>query len=126
MPSEVEILGDLQLLQDDEPGRVRRRLQHAEAAIVDADRLLSLGLEFGEVGLRDQRAAFGQRRGEPAGEGAAIEGLGPVGGDFLERAGQVGLDDKVPTGGGSPSRRKIAALRRSTWMVARYSPAKCR
>ena len=51
---EIEMLEDLQLLEQYEAGRVGRRLEHGEAAIVDRDRLLLLGLERFEIGGRDQ------------------------------------------------------------------------
>ena len=51
---EVEILEDLELLEQHEAGRIGRRLEHGKAAIIDADRLLHLGLEGCEIAGRDQ------------------------------------------------------------------------
>ena len=92
---EVEALGDLQHLQHDEAGGVGRGLGDLVAAIGDADRGAALGLHGGEVGLGDQGAALGEAGGQALGEFAAIEGLGAVGGDFLQGAGEGFLDDQV-------------------------------
>ena len=91
---QIEILDDLQLLEQHEPGRVGRRFEHGEAAVVDPDRLLALGLELGEIGFADRHPGGGARGGEAAGEGAAVEALGAVAGDLLEGAGEIGLHDR--------------------------------
>ncbi len=91
---QVEILDDLQLLEQREPGRVGRRFEHGEAAVVDGDRLLALGLELGEIGFAHRHAGGGAGSGEAAGERAAIEALGALAGDLFEGAGEIGLHDR--------------------------------
>jgi hypothetical protein len=60
--SEIEMLDDLQLFEEHKTGRVWRRFEHGEAAIIDADRLLLLGLESVEIGGRHQASGSVEAR----------------------------------------------------------------
>src|SRR5882724_4381590 len=90
---EIEMLEDLQLFEQHKAGRIRRRFEHREAAVIDADRLLPLGLEGFEIARRDQGPGRVESRGQPACEAAAVEGFGALGGNLLETARELGLND---------------------------------
>ncbi len=100
----IEILDDLQLLEQREPGRIGRRFKHGEAAVVNADRLLPLGLEFGEISLAHRHAGVGARGGKTAGERTAIEAFDASAGDLLEGAGEIGLHNR------DADRRRLAVV----------------
>jgi hypothetical protein len=48
---EIEVLEDLQLLEQHEAGRIGRRLEDREAAVVDRDRLLNFGRAGCQIGF---------------------------------------------------------------------------
>src|SRR5277367_322573 len=86
------MLKDLELFEQDETGRIERRFEHGIAAIIDRDWLLLLGREGFEIVRPDQGPRRIEARREPPRQTAAIEGLGSIGSDLLERAGEIGLD----------------------------------
>src|SRR5258705_7299153 len=88
------MLEDIQLLQQDEASRVGRRLEKGEAAIFDRDRLLNFSRKGCEIGGRYQRSGCPTPLREPPRQRAAVEGFGTLRGDFLEGAGEVGLQDR--------------------------------
>src|SRR5271165_3262936 len=88
------MLEDLELLEQHKPRRVRRRLEHGEAAVLDADRLLPLGLEGFKIASRDQRTGRFESRCQAPSKAAAIKGFRPGRGYLLERARQVWLKDR--------------------------------
>ena len=76
------------------PGRIRRRLEHREAAVLDADRLLLLGLEGFEISGRNQGSRPFETGRQPPRQAAAIERFRAVRGDLFERSGEFGLHDR--------------------------------
>src|SRR6516165_593404 len=91
---EVEILEDLQLFEQHEAGRIGRRFEYSKAVVIDADRLLDPCLEGREIASRDQGPCDLQSRGKPPGDRTAVEALGTLGSQLLERAGEVRLDNR--------------------------------
>ena len=91
---EVEAFYDFQHLQMGESGGIRRGLGHPEATVDDLDGVLNLVPAFCQVVLIDQHAGLLHPGGQTPSELAAIEGIGAVGGDFLQRASEVGLHDR--------------------------------
>jgi len=91
---EIEMLEDLQLLEQNKTGRIGRRFEHGEAAIVDRDGLLGFGDKAGKIGRRHQRPDRSQTRRQPPCQAPAVEGLGAFRGDFFERIGEGGLHDR--------------------------------
>ena len=91
---QVEAFGDLQHLKHGEAGGIRRRLGDAEAAIGDGDRILRLRLGCFQVAFVYQHAGRAHASREALCQSAAVEGVGAVLGDFLQRAREIGLADQ--------------------------------
>src|ERR1700756_408143 len=92
------MLKDLQLFEQHEAGRVWRRFEHRETAVVNADGILLIGLEGVEIGRRNQTSGSLQTGRQPPPQATVVEGSRAVRGDLFERSGEVRLDDRSAEG----------------------------
>ena len=91
---EIEMFDNFQFLQQHEPGGIGRRFENGVTAVIDRDRLLFLGDEFGEIALADQRTGSFKASRNPSREPAAVKGLGAVRGDLFERTRKFRLHNR--------------------------------
>src|SRR5437879_13579558 len=108
--SEVETFDDGKLLEEDVPLRDRRLPEDAQTAVVDGERLGSIGAMRGKVGPVDHPADRPDRGREAVAELAAIERVGAVASDRSECRREVGLLEHLA--GTSPSAARTKELRR--------------
>src|SRR5207244_3237464 len=76
--AEAEALGDRELLEQDVALRDRRLAEHAQAAVLDRERVRAVDVECREVLARDRAAGGRYPADEALGEVAAVEGVGAL------------------------------------------------
>src|SRR5712692_11685030 len=86
---EVVALEDIERLQHLEGREGRRHRAHLETAVADADRLAPLGLELGEVGLREPAPRLLYGAGHGLGDGPAVKNLAAALDDLTQGRGKL-------------------------------------